>query len=74
MDDGVTGLLVKVKDGDSLFDAMVRFLKLDRSARRDMGLAGYAKAEAEFDRRAVVDATLTALGVNQSGDCEQQVR
>ena len=39
-----------------------------------MGLAGYAKAEAEFDRRAVVDATLTALGVNQSGDCEQQVR
>ena len=74
VNDGVTGLLVKVKDGDSLFDAMVRFLKLDRSARREMGLAGHAKAEAEFDRKAVVAATLTALGVNQSGDCEQQVR
>jgi starch synthase len=48
--DGETGLLVDPGDGAQLLDALQRLLR-DPGARRAMGEAGRARAEARFDAR-----------------------
>jgi glycosyltransferase involved in cell wall biosynthesis len=57
VDDGVTGLLVPVRDAAALA-AAIEDLAGDGERRRAMGRAGRAKAEAEFDDRRVVETTL----------------
>jgi glycosyltransferase involved in cell wall biosynthesis len=57
VDDGVTGLLVPVRDAGALARA-VEALATDADRRRSMGRAGRLKAEAEFDDRRVVATTL----------------
>lgn len=57
VDDGVTGLLVPVRQAAPLADAIAT-LADDAEKRRAMGLAGRRKAEAEFDDRRVVETTL----------------
>jgi glycosyltransferase involved in cell wall biosynthesis len=54
---GVTGLLVPVRDAESLAQAIEQLLA-NPEHRRVMGLAGRKLAEAEFDVRAVVDKHL----------------
>lgn len=54
---GRTGLLVPVRDGGALADAIDE-LAGGAIRRRRMGVAGRAKAEAEFDDRRVVDRTV----------------
>jgi glycosyltransferase involved in cell wall biosynthesis len=57
VDDGVTGLLVPVRDADELAAAMRR-LADDPSLRTTMGVAARQRAEAQFDERDVVRAVI----------------
>lgn len=59
--DGESGFLCKPKDADSLYEAMKRFLALEQSQRREMGLAGRKRMEEIFDKRRVVEMTVEAL-------------
>jgi len=57
VDDGITGMLVPPRDADAVTKA-VAALATDPARRQAMGLAGRAKAEAEFDDRRCVQITL----------------
>ncbi len=56
-----TGMLVKVKDEDSLYRAMKKFLTLSRARRMRMGQAGRTKMEREFSKDIVVAETIQHL-------------
>ena len=66
MDDGVTGYLCKVRDGDDLAKSMEAFLALSRKERVRMGRAGRAKMAASFDQSLVVQAYRNALASEPS--------
>lgn len=59
--EGVSGLLCRVQDTDSLYDAMKRFLQLSREERQEMGVAGRAHMETVFDKNKVVSKTIENL-------------
>lgn len=61
VDNGISGFVIPVKDDTALAGAIERFLGLTWEARRDMGLAGRRKMEAEFDRQIVVDMVLREI-------------
>ena len=61
IDDGVNGFVVKQQDSQDLIDKIEKFLALSWEKRRDMGLAGRAKVEKEFDRRIVVEKYMKEL-------------
>ena len=61
VDHGKTGYIVPIKDEQAVIDAVRSFLALSWEERRDMGLAGRAKMEREFDRKLVVDTYLEEL-------------
>lgn len=60
-----TGLLVKVKDSDSLYEAMKRFLRMSRAEREAIGLAGRRKMEREFRKELVVAETMRAMDLEK---------
>ncbi|MHB1461977.1 MAG: glycosyltransferase family 4 protein [Armatimonadota bacterium] len=55
IDDGITGLLCKPRDTESLVDALDRFLQMRHEDSVKMGKLARAKMEREFDRNIVVD-------------------
>jgi galacturonosyltransferase len=55
VDDGVNGFVVKQKDSKDLICQIENFLALPWEHKRQMGLAGRAKVEKEFDRKIVVE-------------------
>lgn len=57
VDDGVTGLMVPVRDPTTLAGAIAR-LAADEPLRRRLGAAARAKAGRDFDDRRVIDTTL----------------
>ncbi|MCB0986077.1 MAG: hypothetical protein KDB06_15615, partial [Ilumatobacter sp.] len=57
VDDGVTGLLVPVRDPAAIAAAVAR-LAGDATLRGRMGAAGRHRAEREFDQHRVIDQTL----------------
>lgn len=61
VEDGVTGSLFKVKDADSLRDAILSFIRLPDELKQEMGQEGRKKMESEFDRRFVVDKYLETI-------------
>lgn len=61
VDDGVNGYLVRERDSEDLIRAMRKFLSLSQEERRNMGLAGRAKVEKEFDRQIVVQKYIEEL-------------
>lgn len=61
VEDGKTGLLVTVRDAESLYQAMKTMLGKDHSQREVMGLAGREKMEREFSKAVVVAETIRAL-------------
>ena len=61
--DGETGLLCNAKDTDTLYEQMLKMSRLSAAQRCEMGLAGRKKMEAEFDKDAVVQATIDALNI-----------
>ncbi|MDI9470498.1 MAG: glycosyltransferase family 4 protein [Bacillota bacterium] len=60
-DEGVSGFGCEVRDAQSLAVAMRKFVQLSREEKREMGLAGRAKMEREFDRDIVVNAYLDEM-------------
>lgn len=60
--DGVTGFIVKQKDSDDLIQKMIQFINLPYSEKAEMGRAGRAKVEAEFNRQIVVDEYIKEIG------------
>ena len=61
VDADVTGYVIPVKDEAALVTAIDKFLNLSWEEQRDMGLAGRAKMEKEFDRKIVVKMVLDEL-------------
>lgn len=56
---GITGVLVPVRDPQSLAGAIERLAR-DHDTRRRLGAAGLAKARREFDQQRCIDITLDA--------------
>ena len=61
IDDGVNGFNVKQCDSQDLIEKIERFLALSHEQKTQMGLAGRAKVEREFDRQVVVNAYLKEM-------------
>lgn len=61
VEDGVNGFVVKQKDSQDLILQIEKFLALSREQRKNMGLAGRAKVEREFNREIVVEKYLREL-------------
>ena len=59
--EGESGLGCEAADAESLADAMRKFIRLSPEAKREMGLAGRRKVEAEFDRQIVVSAYMAQI-------------
>ena len=58
VDDGVNGFVVKQRDSIDLIKKLKQFINLPYEQKVQMGLAGRAKVEREFDRTIVVEAYL----------------
>ena len=63
VEDGKSGMLVEVRNSESLYGAMKQMLKLSRKERMAMGVAGCQKMAREFDKRTIVAETVKALGL-----------
>ena len=61
VDDGVNGYVVKQRDSEDLIQKIEKFLEFSHEQKMQMGLAGRAKVEREFDRKIVVDAYLEEM-------------
>ncbi|MBE6909147.1 MAG: glycosyltransferase family 4 protein [Ruminococcaceae bacterium] len=61
VEDGVNGFVVKQRDSADLIDKIEKFLALSWDERRQMGLAGRAKIEREFDRKIVVEKYMKVI-------------
>lgn len=61
VEDGVNGLVCKLRDADDLTEKIESFLSMSWQERQRMGLAGRAKVEGSFDRENVVRAYLDEL-------------
>ena len=62
VDDGINGYVIEQQNSQDLIEKIEKFLALSYEERKQMGLAGRAKIEKEFDRQIVVDAYLEAIG------------
>lgn len=58
VDDGVNGFVIKEKDSKDLIDKIEKFLGLNWEEKKQMGLAGRAKVEKEFNRKIVINKYL----------------
>lgn len=58
IDDGKNGYIVKQQDSRDLIEKIEKFLSLPFEEKKDMGLAGRAKVEQEYDRQIVVEKYL----------------
>ena len=63
---GVSGYLIPVRDEEALVEALEDFMSLSWEDRREMGLAGRAKMEREFDRKIVVGKYLELLNTYET--------
>ena len=63
VDEGINGLLCRVRDAEDLASKMLVMARLPVAQRDAMGVAGRAKVEREFDERFVIDKYL--LEVNR---------
>ena len=63
VDDGVTGILVKVRDSQSLIEGIEKFLNLTYERKKQMGIEGRKKVERDFDRQTVINAYLKELEI-----------
>ena len=61
VEDGVSGYLSKVKDAQSLYECMKRFMRLEQQARAEMGRRGRLLMEQVFDKKKVVELTIEKL-------------
>jgi galacturonosyltransferase len=61
VEEGVTGYLFECRNVAALIEKIERFMSLSWEQKRDMGLAGRRKMEAEFDRNIVIDAYMEEI-------------
>lgn len=61
VEDGINGYLFEVKNKESLYQAMMRFMKLPYDEKRLMGQAGRVRMENYFDKNKVVNATMNEI-------------
>lgn len=61
VNDGINGYVVKQENSQDLIEKIEKFLALNHEVKKQMGLAGRAKVESEFDRQIVVDAYLEEI-------------
>ena len=61
VEDGVTGFTCEVRSANSLANACLNFLQLGISVQKQMGEAGRAKMEREYDHKIVVDTYFRAI-------------
>lgn len=61
VDDCVNGFVVKQRDSEDLIQKIEKFIQLTYEQKKQMGLAGRAKVEKEFDRKIVVDTYLKEM-------------
>ncbi len=61
VDDGVNGYVAKQCDSEDLIRKIEKFVALTHEQKMQMGLAGRAKVEKEFDRKIVVDAYMKEM-------------
>lgn len=61
VEDGVSGYLVEKKDIDDLYKSMKKFIGLSYEERKKMGLAGRKRMEKYFDKKIVVEKTISRL-------------
>ena len=61
VEDGKTGLLCKAQDCVSLYEQMARMAETSPAERQAMGQAAHEKMLREFDKRLVVEKTMSAL-------------
>ena len=64
VEDGATGFSCQVRSATSLAEACLKFLQLTSTAQEQMGHAGRAKMEREYDQRFVVEAYREAVDQN----------
>ncbi len=62
VDNGINGFVIKQKDSNDLIEKVEKFLDLSWENKREMGLAGRAKMEQEFDRNIVIQNYLKEIG------------
>ncbi len=56
VEDGKTGFLVKKKNGQDLYEKIIRVYFMTPKERKEMGMMGRHKMEREFDRKIVINA------------------
>lgn len=61
VDDGINGLLCQVRSGEDLAKKMSQMLSFSAEEREQMGRAGRAKMERQFDEQIVIDRYLSVL-------------
>ena len=61
IEDGVNGFIVKQRDSADLIEKIEKFIALSHVRKMQMGLAGRAKVEKEFNRQIVVNAYLKEM-------------
>jgi glycosyltransferase involved in cell wall biosynthesis len=61
VEDGVNGLLCKVKDGKDLAEKMKQMMDIPAAQRQIMGQKGREKMIREFDKRKVIEIYLQAI-------------
>ena len=61
VEDGVNGLLCKVKDGQDLAEKMITMMNLSVAEREIMGKRGREKMINEFDKKIVIEKYLQAI-------------
>lgn len=61
VDDGINGFIVEEKNSQDLIQKIEKFLSLSFEQRKQMGLAGRAKVEKEFNRQIVIDKYLAEM-------------
>jgi glycosyltransferase involved in cell wall biosynthesis len=61
VEDGVNGLLCKVKNGKDLADKMKQMMKLSLEQRNEMGKKGREKMIREFDKKIVIQKYMEAI-------------
>ncbi len=63
VDDGKNGYLCKVKDGEDLYQKMLKFCKLPYEDKKQMGKNARAFVAEHFDKNDVVDKTIKEIGL-----------
>ncbi|MDF2943784.1 MAG: glycosyltransferase family 1 protein [Herbinix sp.] len=60
-DEDISGLGFKVKNVDSLIEAIIKFIEMPYETKKTMGVAGRKKMETEFSRKIVISAYINEI-------------